>query len=127
MDELNYIWCRECGNLVHYTPHNTTIIYFKDYPWYSFAQTKCEHCEYTQGLFLTNNLEWELKWAIEHDLGFITMEGFPPDAVMESFEKVYPEYPHYHFLSNSEENEVLFFGYLLQNTDPEEWFDEEAD
>jgi hypothetical protein len=123
-DEINYIWCRECGNLVHYTSENTTIVFFPDYPWYSFAQTECGHCNYKQALFLTNNLEWELAWAIKHDLGFITLDGFPPEQVMESFDEVYPEFVHYHLLSESEENQVLFFGYLLENTDPKEWFNE---
>lgn len=123
-DEINYIWCRECGKLVYYTPANTVIYYFKDYPWYSAAETHCPYCDYKQALFLINNLEWELGWAIENDLGFIILDGFPPENIAESFEKLYPEAPSYHELNTGENAIVEYFSYLLDSTDPEEWFDE---
>ncbi len=123
-DEQNYIWCRYCEKLVLYSSQNTIIVYFKDYPWYSAAQTTCEHCGKAQSLFLTDNLDWELGWAIHNDLGFITLEGIPPQEVMDAFDRVYPEYPHMHILNSSEENEVSFFEYLLENVDPEEWFND---
>jgi hypothetical protein len=126
-DEQNYIWCRYCERLVLYSSHNTTIIYFKDYPWYSAAQTKCEHCGKDQSLFLTDNLDWELAWAIENDLGFITLVGFPPQEVLDAFDRVYPEYPHIHLLSESEEKEVLFFAWVMEHDPIERWFDGQAD
>ena len=57
-DEFNYIWCRECGRLVHYTPANTVIYFFVDYVWYTAAETHCHYCDYKQALFLIDNLDW---------------------------------------------------------------------
>jgi hypothetical protein len=126
-DELNYIWCRECGRLVYYTPANTVIYFFVDYVWYTAAETHCPYCDYKQALFLIENLDWELEWAIENDLGFIEIDGIPPVHIRDSFARVYPEYPNYKDLTDEEEAEVLFFGYLLKNTDQKEWFNGQTD
>lgn len=122
-DELNYIWCRNCDRLVHYTPSNTVIYFFKDYPWYSAAETHCHYCDYKQALFLVENLQWELDWAIDNDLGFIMLDGLPPKHIRESFGRIYPDLPNYKDLTTGEDAIVVYFGYLLESTDPEEWFD----
>ena len=123
-NEFNYIWCRECGRLVHYTPANTVIYFFVDYVWYTAAETHCHYCDYKQALFLIDNLDWELEWAIENDIGFIEIDGIPPVHIRESFGRVYPGLPNYKDLTTGEDAIALYFGYLLNTLPEEEWFDD---
>lgn len=122
MDEQNRIKCRNCGEWVYYTPANTVIYWWPDYLWYSIAQTVCDHCDYRQACFLLDNLEWELNWAIENDLGFIEMEGLPQDDVLEAFHELYPKYVTYHELSANEQAWVDYLAYLLDTVPQDEWF-----
>lgn len=126
MMEDNYIFCKECGEKVFYTPTNTVIYYFVEYPWYSVAQSVCE-CDRVQAYFLINNLEWELRWAIENDIGFVEMEGLPPENVLESFRNTMPDYPQYRVLSEQQEKEILFFAWVMEHDPIERWFDGQAE
>ena len=122
MDEQNRIKCRNCGEWVYYTPANTVIFWWPEYLWYSLAYTVCDHCEYRQGCFLLNNLEWELNWAIANDLGFIEMEGLPQDDVLEAFKEIYPNFVTYHELSEIEQAHVDYLAYLMDSVPQDEWF-----
>lgn len=123
MDEVNFIRCRRCQKIVHYTPANTVIYFYTEYRWYSVAQTICDFCQHPQACFLVRNLDWEIRWAIENDLGFVMIQEMPSDEVMEAFHELYPEYPRLHELEDNEDALVQYFAYLL-DTDPEEkWFD----
>lgn len=122
MDEQNRIKCRNCGEWVYYTPANTVIYWWPDYLWYSIAQTICDHCDYRQACFLLDNLEWELNWAIENDLGFVEMEGLPQDDVLEAFHELYPKFVTYHELSANEQAWVDYLAYLMDTIPQDEWF-----
>ena len=122
MDEQNRIKCRNCGEWVYYTPANTVIYWWPDYLWYSIAQTVCDHCDYRQACFLLDNLEWELNWAVENDLGFIEMEGLPQDDVLEAFKEIYPNFVTYHELTEQEQAWVDYLAYLLDYVPEDEWF-----
>lgn len=122
MDEQNRIKCRNCGVWVYYNPQNTVIYWWPDYLWYSIAQTTCDDCGYAQACFLVDNLDWELSWAIEHDLGFIEMEGLPKDDILEAFKQIYPNFVTYHELSDNEQAWVDYFAYLMDYVPQDEWF-----
>jgi len=125
--EENSIKCRNCGYFVNYTPDNTVIFYFTDYPWYSAAQTYCHHCDYKQALFLFPNLEWEIRWAIENEIGFIELDGLPPEHVLDSFSNTFPDMVCYSEVTEAQEKEVAFFAWVMEHDPIERWFDEEAD
>ena len=118
----NIIVCRKCDEDISYTPANTVIYFYKDYPWYSVAQTVCDHCNFKQALFLLENLEWELRWAIANDLGFIEKYGFPSDGVLSAFHNLYEDFPRYHKLDSKENAQVNYIVYLMDSLPPDEWF-----
>jgi hypothetical protein len=115
MEEANYIHCRGCGKLVHYTPANTVIFFFQDCRWYSAAQTICDFCGRRQSFFLYPNLDWELDWAVAHDLGFIIIEGKPEKHanVYEEFHEFYPDFPQERTLTALDEKQIAFLAWLL--------------
>lgn len=120
--EVNFITCRQCDSTIYYTPASTVIYYYSDYPRYSVAQSYCDVCDLKQAVFLYENLEWELHWAIANDLGFITKEGLPSKLILETFHKLYPDELVDHHLTEKEVNLVGYLTYLMESVSPDEWF-----
>lgn len=127
-DEPNFITCSGCNRVVHYSPANTVIFYFQDAPWYTVAQTVCDHCHTKVSLFIWSNLSWELHWAITHDLGFITVEGAPEkyNHVYEAFHEFNEGYPHFHELTPWQEKLCLYLAWLLNYYDSAFFSDDEG-
>lgn len=125
MEEDNYIYCRRCFEPTFYTVANTIIFFFKDYRWYSCAQTICDRCQFQQSFFLYPELDWELRWAIKHDIGFIVIDGKPEahQAIYDSFHDFFPDFLQERELSELEEKEILYLHWLIEHYDTR-FFDE---
>ena len=121
-DETNQITCRNCGKLVFYTPDNTTYYWWADFAWYSVAVSDCGECDFRQGFYLIERLDWELQWAKANDIDIVVLSGLPPKHVIKAFHETYPEFMEYRELSKMEEADILFFGYLLETTEDTDWF-----
>jgi len=123
LPETNQITCRNCDRVVFYTPSNTTIYWWSDYAWYSLATTQCYDCDYKQGFFLVERLDWELQWAKTNGLDIVVLPGIPPQHIVKAFHETFPKFVAYRELSKMEEADILFFGYLLETTQPKDWFE----
>lgn len=121
-EETNHIVCNHCGKMVFYTVQNTQLIVFRDYIWYSAANTECDYCEYKQAVFILERLDWELEWAKNNGLDIFVIAGIPPEAVLQAFSLEYPNMPIMHNLDKKEEFQVSEFAFLLETEPYENWF-----
>lgn len=113
MCEPNRARCNSCGLVFDLDPSNTVVYHYTKQPWFSWQQIICPQCHLVNGLFIVTNLEWELEYCRENEIGFIT-EDFPPEKVVEQYERFYKVVPlEEKGLSGFEEKEVMFWAWLL--------------
>lgn len=122
LPETNQIICRGCDRVVLYTRENTTIFWWTDYTWYSLATTECYDCTLKQGWFIFERLDWELQWAKDNGLDIVVLSGLPPPHIITAFHRTYPELVEFHEITQAEESEIKFFGYLLKTIKDTNWF-----
>jgi len=113
MDEPNRARCSNCGLVFDLDPSNTVVYHYTCQPWFSWQQIICPQCELVNGLFIVGNFDWEMRYCIAAEIGFIT-EEFAPQAVVDSYTKFYKIVPlEEKDLSGFEEKEVMFWAWLL--------------
>lgn len=115
MCEPNRARCNSCGLVFDLDPSNTVVYHYTKQPWFSWQQIICPQCHLVNGLFIVTNLEWELEYCRENEIGFIT-EDFPPEKVVEQYERFYKVVPlEEKDLTGYEEKEVMFWAWLLNH------------
>lgn len=116
--------CVKCGQQFSLNPGNAVVHFYEKQPWFTWQQLICTHCGHQRGAFIIDNYDWEMRWCVDNDIGFITEDFAPPEVVAMYTDVYHIVVVESHDLTPYEEKEVAFFHWIIEHDHYEGWWDD---